>query len=82
MRFKNRETQIEVTAIKFTGENLTELVEFVEKPLKTSGETVLIPSLGTEFPAEKNDWVVLGNRGLFYVIKSAEFKADFEPVVE
>ena len=87
-----RKRPVVVEAVKWTGNNRTELIEFLggEKehiiPLDGYGDSVhsyaTIKTLEGRMHARCGDWVVKGIKGEFYPVKPDIFVATYEPVLD
>jgi hypothetical protein len=79
MKFRKKPVVIE--AVQWTGENVTECMNFCP-PLLTetyrANGTLSIPTLEGKMVATKGDWIIKGVKGEFYPCKPDIFAATYE----
>ena len=78
MKFRTKPCEIE--AIKWTGENLTEIMRFVknESAIITNG-VLIIKTLEGDMVASTGDYIIRGLRGEYYPCKPDVFQKKYEP---
>lgn len=81
MKFRKKPVVIE--AIQYTGENGLDIAIFCKgTPLKTFGDSIIIPTLEGHHRADAGDWIIKGVKGEFYPCKPDIFEATYEAVSE
>ena len=81
---KFRKKPVVIEAVKWTGENYEEMVDF-ENPsgigkIGLQGDCLTILTLEGIHKANPGDWIIKGIKGEFYPCKPDIFKATYEPV--
>lgn len=90
---KYRKKPVTVDAVRYTGDNLAEVEQFLGREAKAEEATLSGPGRGLHdgirihtlegtLTASVGDWVVQGTRGEFYPVKPDPFADTFEPVPE
>ena len=70
----------EIEAIKWTGENLTEILQFAHVPrFNILGEALVIETLEGSIMANVGDYFSRGLHGGYYPCKPDVFRAKYEP---
>lgn len=78
MKFRKKPVVIE--AIQFTGVNGLDVATFCKgAPLKTFGDSLVIPTLEGDHRADVGDWIIKGVNGEFYPCKPDIFDKTYEP---
>ena len=75
---KFRKKPVEIEAVRYTGDNMADILRFVGK-LKTGGGCRIETKEGV-MEAAPGDWVIKGVAGEFYPCKPDIFAATYEPV--
>ena len=84
MRFRKK--PIVVEAMQRTGDNDTDIVNWMQGGWRTGGAwqhnngSLVIPTLEGEMQASTGDWVIRGVGGEFYPCKPDIFEATYDPV--
>lgn len=80
MKFRKRAVEIE--AIQWNGENLTEISDFLksENFYHNKGKSLIIVTLEGDMEARLNDWVIKGVNNEFYPCKPDIFEKTYEKV--
>lgn len=87
---KYRKKPVTVDAVRYTGDNLADVEEFLGREAKAEEATLPGPGRGLHdgirirtlegtMTASVGDWVVKGTRGEFYPVKPGPFADTFEP---
>lgn len=79
---KYRKKPVTIEAIQWTGENLSEIVEFTEGKVKNHGLVLIIPKLVGDVYASLSDYIIKGVNGEFYPCKLNIFAKTYEEVTE
>jgi len=72
-----------VDAIQFTGDNLVELSEFMNKRalhFNSEKKEIIIETLEGNHIASKGDWIIKGVKGEFYPCKPDIFQMTYTPI--
>ena len=80
---KFRKKPVEVEAVRFTGENLAEIAEFVGEMPPTgmlAASVYEIRTLEGNMFASPGDWIIRGVQGEFYPCKPDIFEQTYEAV--
>ena len=75
---KYRKKPVVIEAVKWTGNNQKELVEFMGVVSTCAGK-LDIPTLEGTITASVGDWIIKGVKGEFYPCKPDVFDATYEP---
>jgi len=76
---KWRKKPVVVEAIQFTGENWSEVENFVPVGKYNDDGTFSIVTLEGEMKVEKGDYIIRGVKGEFYPCKPDIFRETYEP---
>ena len=79
MPSKWRKKPVVVEAIQFTGENWSEVENFVPVGKYNDDGTFSIVTLEGEMKVEKGDYIIRGVKGEFYPCKPDIFRETYEP---
>jgi len=82
---KFRKKPVVIEAIRWTGENYNEIMEFTGiDPLHMNPNTngIFIETLEGRHEASVGDWIIRGIKGEYYPIKNDIFEATYEQVNE
>jgi len=85
---KYRKLPVEIEAFEWTGDNLTELMEWekihgINEPIFLHGtDQLTIPTLEGDHIASPGDYIIQGVQGEIYPCKPEIFKQTYEPVAE
>jgi len=78
-----RKKPVVVTALQWTGDNTTEMMEFLQNDYITvsvDGFVIYIHTLEGEMAMHHGDWVIEGVKGEHYPCKDDIFRATYEAV--
>ena len=79
---KFRKKPIEVEAIKYSGYNELEVVEFTAGQARTLGNDMVIRTLEGDMIARPGDYIICGVAGEFYPCRPDIFEATYDQVKE
>lgn len=79
---KYRKKPVTIEAIKWNGENLSEIDEFTESKVKNHESVLIIPTLEGDMYASLSDYIIKGVNGEFYPCKPDIFAKTYEEVTE
>ena len=79
---KYRKKPVIIEAIKWNGENLSEIDEFTRGKVKNHESVLIIPTLEGDMYASLNDYIIKGINGEFYPCKPDIFAKTYEEVTE
>ena len=78
MKFRTKPCEIE--AIKWTGENLTEILRFANtQNIDITSGVLIIKTLEGDMVASTGDYIIRGLRGEYYPCKPDVFQKKYEP---
>lgn len=82
MKFKKK--PVEVEAVQWTGNNLSELCQFVPEEFRHDKihQPMGIVTLEGVLTVTEGDWIIKGVKGEFYPCKPDVFELTYEPVSE
>lgn len=82
---KYRKKPVEIEALQWTGNNLTEMEEFVVnqngKQFDTVGTSLFIHTLEGSMRAKPTDYIIKGVKNEFYPCDESIFKITYEQIV-
>lgn len=79
---KFRKKPVIIDAIRWVGNNLTEIIGFCDKAVIKSDGKLYIKTLEGDHLATPGDFIIKGVKGEFYPCKPDIFEMTYEPVVE
>ena len=77
---KYRKKPVVIEAVKWSGNNLDEILEFVGEPAYVVGGELFIKTFEGDHQANVGDFVIKGVAGEFYPCKPDIFYKTYEPV--
>jgi len=77
-----RKKPVVIEAVRWTGENYSEVFEFVNTHVQMTGSmgSLFIHTLEGKMEASPGDWIIKGVKGEFYPCKPDIFEATYETV--
>ena len=75
---KYRKKPIVIEAVRWTGDNLSEIQRFYKFDEILVGDTIKINTLEGIMTANKGDWIIKGVKGEFYPCKPDIFEATYD----
>jgi len=81
---KFRKKPVIIEAIQFTGDNISELVYWVDKKQLPCGDNtqLIITTLEGDMSASVGDYIIKGVKGEFYLCKPDIFELTYEEVID
>ena len=79
---KFRKKPVVIDAVRWAGNNLSEIQAFYKPGGIMVGNDIHIHTLEGTMVANKGDWIIKGVKGEFYPIKNDIFLETYEPVEE
>lgn len=79
---KYRKKPVVIESVKWNGNNLDEILEFVGEPAYVVGGELFIKTLEGDHRANVGDFVIKGVAGEFYPCKPHVFHKTYEPEVK
>ncbi len=79
---KYKKKLVIIEAIRWTGENLSEIDKFTQAKVKNHGLVLIIPTLEGDMYASLGDYIIKGVNGEFYPCKPGIFTKTYEEVTE
>jgi len=80
MKFRKKSMVIE--AVRWEGNNLSEIQAFYKPDSILIGNQICIVTLEGRMKADIGDWIIKDDKGKFYPCKPDIFKATYEPAKE
>lgn len=77
---KFRKKPVEIEAIQWTGNNLSEIQKFYKQDSILIGDAICIKTLEGDMMARKFDWIIKGVKGEFYPCRLDIFDMTYEKV--
>lgn len=71
---------IVIEAVRWDGDNHSEVMRFVGQVLDSDQEGIAIPTLEGVMRASRGDWIIRGVKGEYYPCKSDIFSATYDLV--
>ena len=78
---KYRKKPVTIEAIRWNGENLSEIDEFTEGKVNNHESVLIIPTLEGDMYASLNDYIIKGVNGEFYPCKPYIFAKTYDEVM-
>ena len=85
---KYRKKPVVIEAVQWTGENIAEIVIFMQPqgpthltPFSDKDKAFLIDTLEGSLKVSLNDWIIRGVKGEYYPCKPDIFEQTYEPVI-
>lgn len=79
---KYKKKPVIIEAVQWTGENLSEIDNFVGGSINIKGTSLIIHTLEGDMEASINDYIIKGVNGEFYPCKPDIFSKTYEEVAE
>ena len=79
---KYRKKPVEVEAIRYTGENVSDVCNFTSGQVRLSGGDMIIRTLEGDMIARPGDYIICGVAGEFYPCRPDIFEATYYQVKE
>jgi len=76
---KFRKKPVVIDAVRWTGDNLSEIQKFYKPDQILVGDKIVIGTLDGTMRADKGDWIIKGVKGEFSPCKPDIFWATYEP---
>lgn len=82
MNKKYKKKPVIIEAIQWTGKNLSEIDNFIDRTVDNKETTLVIHTLEGDMEASIGDYIIKGVNGEFYPCKPDIFDKTYEEVVE
>lgn len=82
MKIRVRKKPIVVDAVQWTGDNVGEVAEFVNRVVNVRDSKLTVQTLEGPLNASVDDWIIRGIKGEYYPCKPDIFEDSYEVVEE